>query len=83
MAKPDRRDVVPSKGHARGWDVTKPGAKEPVSHHRTQANAERAAKQDIRPHGGEVVIHGRDGKIRDKDTIPPARDPNPPKDMRH
>lgn len=81
MAKPDRRDVVPSKG--KGWDVTKPGAKDPVSHHQTQANTERAAKRDIRPQGGEVVIHGRDGRIRDKDTMSPAKDPNPPKDTKH
>jgi len=79
----NRRDVVPSKGDATGWDVTKPGAKQPVSHHRTQATAEKAAKRDIRPQGGEVVIHGRDGKIRDKDTMPPAKDPNPPKDTKH
>lgn len=82
MAKPDRRDVVPSK-RGKGWDVTKPGAKDPVSHHETQANAEKAAKRDVRQQGGEVVIHGRDGKIRDKDTMPPARDPNPPKDTKH
>jgi hypothetical protein len=54
-----------------------------VSHHRTQAGAEKAAKQDIGPKGGEVVIHRPDGVIRDKDTVPPANDPNPPKDTRH
>lgn len=47
MAKPERRDVVPSKS-GKGWDVTKPGGKEPVSHHLTQTNAERSAKQDLR-----------------------------------
>jgi hypothetical protein len=67
----------------KGWDVTNPGKKEPVSHHKTQTNAEKAAKKDIRPQGGEVVIHGRYGRIRDKDTIPPARDPYPPKDTKH
>jgi hypothetical protein len=82
MAKPDRRDVVPSKS-GKGWDVTKPISKQPVSHHQTQADAEKAAKRDIGSQGGEVVIHGRDGRIRDKDTMPPARDPNPPKDKRH
>jgi hypothetical protein len=45
--------------------------------------AEKAAKRDIRPQGGEVVIHGPDGRIRDKDTMPPAKDPNPPKDTKH
>jgi hypothetical protein len=81
MARPDRRDVAPSKDRG-GWDV-KAGGK-PISHHRTQANAEQAAKRDLRQgSGGEVVIHGRDGKVRDKDTVPPAKDPNPPRDTKH
>jgi hypothetical protein len=79
----NRRDVVPSKGDKKGWDVTKPTSGQPVSHHKTQAAAEKAAKQDIKPQGGEVVIHGRDGRIRDKDTMPPAKDPNPPRDTKH
>jgi hypothetical protein len=82
MAKGERRDVVPSKG-GKGWDVTKPGAKRPESHHVTQANAEKAAKGQLRQQGGEVVIHDRAGRIRDKDTMPPAKDPNPPKDRKH
>lgn len=83
MAKPERRDIVRNKGKA-GWDVTKPRSKQPVSHHQTQANAEKAAKQQLRRDGsgGEVVIHGRDGRIRDKDTIPPAKDPYPPRDTK-
>jgi hypothetical protein len=28
---------------------------------------------------GELAIHGRDGKFRDSDTIPPANDPIPPR----
>lgn len=82
MPKPERRDVVPSPS-GKGWEVIKPGRQQPVSRHRTQAGAEKAAKKDIRPKGGEVVIHRPDGVIRDKDTVPPAKDPNPPKDKRH
>lgn len=33
--------------------------------------------------GGERIVHGRDGRIRDKDTIPPDNDPHPPKDTEH
>lgn len=33
--------------------------------------------------GGEVRIRGLNGKIRDSDTVPPAIDPNPPKDKIH
>lgn len=29
--------------------------------------------------GGELIIHGTDGKIRDKRTIAPMSDPFPPK----
>ncbi|HUF07435.1 MAG TPA: DUF2188 domain-containing protein [Candidatus Binatia bacterium] len=32
--------------------------------------------------GGELTIHGRDGRIRDSDTVPPGRDPHPPKDRK-
>lgn len=31
--------------------------------------------------GGEVVVHGKDGKIRSKDSY--GRDPCPPKDREH
>jgi len=29
--------------------------------------------------GGEILIHGRDGQIRDKNTIAPMKDYHPPK----
>ena len=32
--------------------------------------------------GGEVRIHGRDGAIRDADTVAPGNDPSPPRDKR-
>jgi hypothetical protein len=32
--------------------------------------------------GGEVKIHGRDGRIRDSDTVAPGNDPNPPRDKK-
>jgi hypothetical protein len=84
MAKSGRRDVVPSKGDKSGWDVIQPQSKQPVSHHKTQAEAEKAAKQDLaREGGGEVAIHRPDGSIRDKDTVKPARDPFPPRDKKH
>lgn len=83
MAKKDNaRHVVPNpKG---GWDVKKPGASRASSHHATQRDAERGAKRTVgNLGGGEVRVHGQDGRIRDSDTVPPARDPNPPKDTKH
>jgi Uncharacterized protein conserved in bacteria (DUF2188) len=79
---PERRHVVPNpKG---GWDVEKPGASRASSHHDTQVSAEARAKEILRgAGGGEAVIHRPSGEIRDSDTVPPARDPNPPRDNRH
>jgi hypothetical protein len=78
----ERRHVVPNP--AGGWDVKRPAADRASSHHRTQAEAEARAKEILRNlGGGEAVVHGRDGRIRDSDTVPPARDPHPPKDRRH
>jgi Uncharacterized protein conserved in bacteria (DUF2188) len=78
----ERRHVVPSGGG--GWDVRKPGGSRASSHHRTQGAAEAKAKQVLRNvGGGEAVIHDRHGRIRDSDTVAPARDPNPPKDAKH
>ena len=82
MAKPSDRDVVPNKTRG-GWDVKKPGASRASSHHPTQKDAISDARDSVKKNGGgEVRIHGRDGKIRDSDTVPPGNDPNPPRDKR-
>lgn len=82
MPKKGDRHVVPNpKG---GWDVKKPGSERASSHHDTQRAAEQRAKDISRNQGGgEVRIHDQKGRIRDSDTMPPARDPNPPKDEKH
>ncbi|MPZ91861.1 MAG: DUF2188 domain-containing protein [Actinobacteria bacterium] len=67
-----------------GWRVTKPGTDRASAQASTQREAERRAKEIVsREGGGEVRIHGRDGRIRDSDTVSPAPDPNPPRDRRH
>ena len=43
----------------------------------TQSEAFEAAREIARNHGSEVLIHGRDGKIREKNSY--GNDPNPPK----
>jgi len=49
-----------------------------------ESKAEKLAKKfSSNSGGGEVKIHGLDGKIRDSDTVPPGNDPNPPKDKKH
>jgi hypothetical protein len=70
--------------HEDGWAVKKGGADRASSLHRTQADAEAAAKQIVKNlGGGEVRIQGRDGKFRDSDTVAPGNDPSPPKDKNH
>jgi Uncharacterized protein conserved in bacteria (DUF2188) len=56
-----------------GWTVKKPHALHASSRHSTQAQAQTRAKE-ILSHsgGGESVTHGRDGQIRDSDTVQPA-----------
>lgn len=67
-----------------GWDAKKDNASRSSFHADTQNAAEKAAKDlSARSGGGEVRIHGLDGKIRDSDTVPPGKDPNPPKDKKH
>lgn len=67
-----------------GWDVKRDNAKRASLHTETQRQAEINAKQfSANSGGGEVRIQGRDGKFRDSDTVPPGKDPNPPKDKKH
>jgi hypothetical protein len=64
-----------------GWDVEAPNSERASSHHATQAEAIDRARQIVHNSGGgEMVIHGRDGRIRDSDTVPPGHDPFPPRD---
>lgn len=73
-------DVVRTKD---GW-AGKSGGKTVVPPQKTQSAAEGKAKDLARktPGGAEVATHGRDGKIRSKDTIG-GKDPLPPKDKEH
>ncbi len=66
------------------WRAKREGSERAAGHYDTQVAAEKAAKQmSANSGGGEVRIHGLDGKIRDSDTVAPGNDPNPPKDARH
>lgn len=47
----------------------------------TQRQAQQSAIQVAKKQKSEVVVHGKDGKIRSKDSY--GRDPNPPKDTEH
>jgi hypothetical protein len=57
--------------------VQKPGSSRVSSHHNTQAQAIDRAREIVgNSEGGEVVIHGRGGRVRDSDTVAPGNDPN-------
>lgn len=52
--------------------------------HETQGEAIRIAREMLQNQGGsELTTAGRDGLFRSKDTIPPGRDPLPPRDREH
>ena len=66
----NRRTVGPKSGG--GWQVIGGNA---GAQFRTQAEAERAARQELLSSGGsELVVKGRDGKVRSQNTIG-RRDP--------
>jgi len=66
------------------WQNKRNDADKASSLHKTQNEAEQAAKGMLKNQGGgELTTKGVDGKIRSKDTIAPGKDPNPPKDKEH
>ena len=73
-----------SKHPGGGFQYKKEGARKAAGITKTQKESQHEAKK-ILAHsgGGEVRIHGLDGKIRDSDTVKPGNDPNPPKDTVH
>jgi len=59
-----------TKRSAEGWVVTRSGTEQASSVHRTQADAIAAGRRQALKSGGvEVVVHGADGRIRERDTV--------------
>jgi uncharacterized protein YdaT len=67
--------------HPDGWAVKGAGNEKATKVADTQKEAIEIAKSIAKNNHSEVVIHGTDGKIRDKDSY--GSDPNPPKDKKH
>jgi hypothetical protein len=64
----NQRHVV-SDAHG-GWSVVRPGGVRVSSRHRTQREAVGRAREIVeRSGGGQVVIHARDGRVRDRDAV--------------
>jgi hypothetical protein len=66
--------VVP---HVGGWAVQGAGNSRATSVHETQAKAIEAAREIARNQHSELLIHGRNGQIRERDSF--GGDPFPPK----
>lgn len=66
--------VVP---HQNGWAVKGAGSSRATSVHQTQKSAIDAGRSISRNQGSELLIHGRDGQIRARDSH--GNDPYPPK----
>ncbi|MCR6658625.1 MAG: DUF2188 domain-containing protein [Asticcacaulis sp.] len=67
--------VVPSA--TGGWSVKKSGAMRATVIYQTQAEAIAAATKIAQNQKTELYIHGRDGRIRERNSY--GTDPHPPK----
>lgn len=66
--------VVPS---SEGWSVRKAGSSRVTRTYSTQQDAITAATRIARNQGSEVYIHGRDGRIRERNSY--GQDSYPPR----
>jgi hypothetical protein len=76
MTKPIH--VVPNGNQ---WSVKREGNPLPISNHNIQRTALEKGERIARQNKTELVIHGQDGRIRDKDSY--GNDPHPPTDKKH
>ena len=63
-----------------GWAVRKGGSSRATKVYATQADAIKYGREIARNQGAEFYVHGRDGKIREKDSY--GSDPLPPRDKK-
>ncbi len=77
MAKKNQH-VVPTEN---GWGIRGEGNSRLTKVTPTKAEALKIARDIARNQGTELFIHGRNGKIQDRDSY--GNDPCPPKDRKH
>jgi len=74
MSKPQDRTI--SRRDDGKWENKRNDSDKASSVHKTQKGAQDTARDQLkRQGGGELTTKGRDGKIRDKDTVAPGNDP--------
>jgi len=77
MSKKSQHVVRSSDG---GWDVKKGGSTRATKHFEKQQDAIDYGRKVARNQNAEFYVHGRDGRIREKDSY--GNDPHPPKDKK-
>lgn len=73
MAKGNNQHVVP---HPEGWAVKSAGAERATKVTSTQQEAINVGREIAQNQGSELLIHGKDGQIRERNTY--GSDPYPP-----
>ncbi len=76
-----KKDIHVTHRQDGSWAVKGSGDQRASSLHPTQAEAIAAARPLAERNRSELVIHGRDNRIRDKDSF--GNDPCPPRDKKH
>lgn len=70
VARKDRWMVRNKQGE---WEVRRDGASRATARSRTQQEAVAKAREIVSSSGGgELIVHGKDGHIRDRNTIAPS-----------
>ncbi len=77
MAKGKNQHVVPTD---KGWGVMGDGNTRITRTFSTKAEAESFAKRIAQNQRAELIIHGKDGQIQNRNSY--GNDPMPPKDQR-
>jgi hypothetical protein len=79
MARKKRNiHTVPYEGK---WAVKEEGSSIPLKTHDTKKKAVQDGREVAKERGVEHFIHGKDGKIQDRESY--GSDPYPPKDRKH
>lgn len=73
----NQHHVVPNTSRG-GWDVKRSGAQKASVHTTTKTEAVKIGRIMSQRAGSEFYIHGKDGRIQQKDSH--GNDPCPPRD---
>jgi hypothetical protein len=77
MSRSKNQHVVPRSD---GWAVRGAGNSRDTATFKTQKEAVQAAREIARKQKAELLIHGRDGRLREKNSY--GNDPMLPRDQR-